>query len=109
MKVIPLLVACLSITVTAPAFAEHTYRLNDAQPARGTQSSAASPSTTQSSYGGGTDGLAATGKIGKTRAEVVAELIQAQREGIIPVRKNDYPPSQQTIERNKELYRIRNR
>ncbi|HDR9045378.1 TPA: DUF4148 domain-containing protein [Burkholderia vietnamiensis] len=43
---------------------------------------------------------------GKTRAEVYAELIQAQKDGIIPTPKADYPPSQRTIERNQELYRL---
>ncbi|GJH28593.1 hypothetical protein AWB71_05072 [Caballeronia peredens] len=108
MKVIPLLVATLSIAFAAPAFAEHAYRLNDVQPTRGSETLAASSSSTQS-YGGSTDGVAATGKIGKTRAQVVAEMIQAQRDGLIPTSKNDYPPSERTIERNKELYRIRNR
>ncbi|KDR28413.1 MULTISPECIES: DUF4148 domain-containing protein [Caballeronia] len=108
MKVIPLLVATLSIAVAAPAFAEHAYRLNGVQPTRVAESLAASSSSTQS-YGGSSDGVAATGKIGKSRAEVVAEMIQAQRDGIIPTSKNDYPPSERTIERNRELYRIRNR
>lgn len=109
MKVISLLVASLSIAVAAPAFAEHAYRLNDVQSTRSNESSAASTSAAQSSYGGSNDGLGATGKIGKSRAEVVAELVQAQRDGIVPARKSEYPPSSQTIERNKELYRIRNR
>ena len=108
MKLLPLLIATLSIAVAAPAFAEHAYRLNGVQPTRGTESLAAPSSSTQA-YGGSTDGVTATGKIGKTRAEVVAEMIQAQRDGIIPTSKNDYPPSERTIERNKELYRIRNR
>ncbi len=107
MKVITSLVAILSIAVAAPAFAEHAYRLNGVQPTRGGETLAASSST--QSYGGTVGGAAATGKTGKTRAEVVAEMIQAQRDGIIPTSKNDYPPSDRTIERNKELYRIRNR
>ncbi|MDR5880513.1 MULTISPECIES: DUF4148 domain-containing protein [unclassified Caballeronia] len=108
MKVIPLLVATLGIAVAVPAFADHAYPLNDIQPTRGVESSAAFSSNRQS-YGGSDEGLAAAGRVGKTRAEVVAEMIQAQRDGMIPTSKNDYPPSERTIERNKELYRIRNR
>ncbi|ERJ34024.1 hypothetical protein L810_3578 [Burkholderia sp. AU4i] len=44
---------------------------------------------------------------GKTRAEVYAELIQAQKDGLIPSGKADYPPSQATIQRNRELYQLR--
>ncbi|HGO6129137.1 MULTISPECIES: DUF4148 domain-containing protein [Burkholderia cepacia complex] len=43
---------------------------------------------------------------GKTRAEVYAELIQAQKDGLIPSSKSDYPPSEATIRRNRELYQL---
>ncbi|MGS0894265.1 DUF4148 domain-containing protein [Burkholderia stagnalis] len=43
---------------------------------------------------------------GLTRAEVVADLIQAQRDGLVPTPNNDYPPSADTILRNRELYAI---
>jgi len=43
---------------------------------------------------------------GKTRAQVHAELIEAQRAGVIPTTDIDYPPSDDTIKRNQELYRI---
>ena len=49
---------------------------------------------------------AQTVSTGKTRAEVRAELVQAQREGLVPVPKNDYPPSADTISRNAEIYAI---
>jgi hypothetical protein len=38
---------------------------------------------------------------GKTREQVVQELIQARREGLVPTGHTDYPPSQATIERNR--------
>ncbi|MFM0412556.1 MULTISPECIES: DUF4148 domain-containing protein [Paraburkholderia] len=38
---------------------------------------------------------------GKTREQVVQELIQARREGLVPAGHTDYPPSQATIERNR--------
>ncbi|MFM0279674.1 DUF4148 domain-containing protein [Paraburkholderia sediminicola] len=41
---------------------------------------------------------------GKTRAEVRQELIQAQRDGLIPTNDTDYPPSKRTIERNKARF-----
>ncbi|WP_336596501.1 DUF4148 domain-containing protein [Paraburkholderia bengalensis] len=41
---------------------------------------------------------------GKTRAEVRQELIQAYRDGLIPMTEADYPPSRQTIERNKARF-----
>ncbi len=42
----------------------------------------------------------------KTREQVYQELIQAQRDGLLPVRDVDYPPSEETIRRNKQLYAI---
>jgi hypothetical protein len=43
---------------------------------------------------------------GKTRAQVHAELIEAERAGVIPTSDIDYPASEETIRRNKELYRV---
>mgnify|MGYP001393667955 CR=1 FL=1 len=36
----------------------------------------------------------------KTRAQVRAELLEAQRAGTIPVHKNEHPPSVETVTRN---------
>ncbi|MBR8324053.1 MULTISPECIES: DUF4148 domain-containing protein [Burkholderia cepacia complex] len=41
-----------------------------------------------------------------TRADVRAALIQAERDGTLPTSNWDYPPSTQTIARNRELYAI---
>lgn len=41
---------------------------------------------------------------GKTRAQVRAELLQAQRAGMVPMQKNDYPPSATTIARNRARF-----
>lgn len=38
---------------------------------------------------------------GKTREQVRAELLQAEEAGLIPVHRNDYPPSAETIARNR--------
>ncbi len=40
--------------------------------------------------------------LGKTRAEVRMELIQAYRDGLLPTANNDYPPSAETQEHNRE-------
>jgi hypothetical protein len=55
----------------------------------------------------GTNGPSTTDRIkayGKTRAEVRAELLEAQRAGTVPVHKNDYPPSVETVARNQARF-----
>jgi Domain of unknown function (DUF4148) len=37
---------------------------------------------------------------GKTRAQVRAELLDAERAGLVPAHRNDYPPSTETVARN---------
>lgn len=41
---------------------------------------------------------------GKTREQVRAELLQAEQAGFAPVNKNDYPPSAQTVARNRARF-----
>jgi hypothetical protein len=43
---------------------------------------------------------------GLTHAEVIAQLQQAQAEGLVPSPKNGYPPSATRIARNREIYAI---
>ncbi|WP_261508936.1 DUF4148 domain-containing protein [Burkholderia multivorans] len=43
---------------------------------------------------------------GITRAAVIADLVQAERDGTVPTSEWDYPPSAQTVARNRELYAI---
>ena len=50
--------------------------------------------------------FAQTAEHALTRADVVADLIQAERDGTLPTSNWDYPPSTQTIARNRELYAI---
>ncbi|MDS0861061.1 DUF4148 domain-containing protein [Burkholderia pseudomultivorans] len=50
--------------------------------------------------------FAQTSTSGLTRADVIADLIQAQRDGTVPAPNWDYPPSAQTIARNRELYAL---
>ncbi|MDR5751313.1 MULTISPECIES: DUF4148 domain-containing protein [unclassified Caballeronia] len=47
--------------------------------------------------------------VGKTRQQVVEELIQAQRDGLLPTSRSDYPSSERLIEMNKERYAGRQR
>ncbi|MFL9962345.1 DUF4148 domain-containing protein [Paraburkholderia sediminicola] len=54
----------------------------------------------------GANAFAQTTSSGLTRADVIAQLQQAQAEGLVPVRTNDYPPSETTIARNREIYAI---
>lgn len=43
---------------------------------------------------------------GKSRAQVVNELKQAQHDGIVPISKTQYPPTADVVARNKELHGI---
>ncbi|MCX4173188.1 MULTISPECIES: DUF4148 domain-containing protein [Paraburkholderia] len=54
----------------------------------------------------GATAFAQSSPSGLTRAEVIAQLKQAQAEGLVPVRNNDYPPSATEIARNREIYAI---
>jgi hypothetical protein len=41
-----------------------------------------------------------------TRAEVRAQLIEAQQQGLVPTNRDNYPPTEQQIARNREIYAI---
>ncbi|KVL34098.1 hypothetical protein WS98_18550 [Burkholderia territorii] len=47
-----------------------------------------------------------TQTLGKTRADVVNELKQAQHDGTVPTSKTRYPPTSEIVARNKELHGI---
>lgn len=55
----------------------------------------------------GANAFAQTSPAGLTRADVMAQLQQAQAEGFVPSSKNDYPPSATELARNREIYAIR--
>ncbi|WP_406868889.1 DUF4148 domain-containing protein [Paraburkholderia fungorum] len=42
-----------------------------------------------------------------TRAEVYAQLVQAEADGLVPAPRSDYPPSAEAVARNREIYAIR--
>jgi hypothetical protein len=54
----------------------------------------------------GATAFAQSNPSGLTHAQVIAQLKQAQAEGLVPTRSNDYPPSAASIARNRELYAI---
>ncbi|ANB75923.1 hypothetical protein AYM40_26880 [Paraburkholderia phytofirmans OLGA172] len=54
----------------------------------------------------GANAFAQSSSSGLTRAEVMAQLRQAQAQGLVPAPKNDYPPSAATVARNREIYAI---
>jgi hypothetical protein len=45
-------------------------------------------------------------QMGKSREQVRQELIEAQRQGLIPNTEADYPPSQRSIDANKARYAV---
>jgi hypothetical protein len=54
----------------------------------------------------GSAAFAQSNPSGLTHAEVIAQLQQAQAQGLVPTPNNDYPPSATTIARNREIYAI---
>jgi hypothetical protein len=54
----------------------------------------------------GANAFAQTASHGLTRAEVRAQLIEAEADGLVPAPREDYPPSALTIARNREVYAI---
>jgi hypothetical protein len=39
-----------------------------------------------------------------TRAQVRAQLVQAEADGLLPTGRNNYPPSPETIQHNREIW-----
>ena len=54
----------------------------------------------------GANAFAQTSTSGLTRADVMAQLQQAQAEGLVPTRDDDYPPTADEVARNREIYAI---
>ncbi|WP_075645491.1 DUF4148 domain-containing protein [Caballeronia mineralivorans] len=67
-------------------------------PSPSTASTDPKPSPTNAGWAPATNGN--TG-LGKTRAQVRAELLQAEEAGVIPTLNAEYPPSADTIARNR--------
>ncbi|MFL9984628.1 DUF4148 domain-containing protein [Paraburkholderia sediminicola] len=55
----------------------------------------------------GANAFAQSSTSGMTRAEVRAQLVQAEADGLVPAPKNDYPPSAEAVAHNREIYAIR--
>lgn len=54
----------------------------------------------------GANAFAQSNPSGLTRADVMAQLQQAQAQGLVPTPNNDYPPTAAEIARNREIYAI---
>jgi hypothetical protein len=54
----------------------------------------------------GANAFAQTSTSGLTRADVMVQLQQAQAEGLVPTRADDYPPTAADVARNREIYAI---
>ncbi|WP_176046533.1 DUF4148 domain-containing protein [Burkholderia sp. BCC1644] len=54
----------------------------------------------------GTQAFAQSSQAPITRAEVRQQLIDAEANGLLPSNRNDYPPSQSQIARNRQLYAL---
>ena len=54
----------------------------------------------------GANAFAQSNPSGLTRADVIAQLQQAQAQGVVPTSNSDYPPSAKEIARNREIYAI---
>ncbi|MCP2091361.1 DUF4148 domain-containing protein [Paraburkholderia aspalathi] len=54
----------------------------------------------------GATAFAQSNPSGLTRADVIAQLKQAQAEGVVPTSNNDYPPTAREIARNRQIYAI---
>ncbi|WGS54904.1 DUF4148 domain-containing protein (plasmid) [Paraburkholderia sp. D15] len=54
----------------------------------------------------GANAFAQSRYAGTTRAEVRAQLVQAEASGYLPTPKGDYPPTASAIARNREIYAI---
>lgn len=85
-KILPrALVAMLIVSASASVFATSAYPGLTSSPLASMKQVTAS----------------ADAQSGKTRAQVYAEMEQAERDGLIPIRHNDYPPSARAIESNR--------
>ncbi|RKF35729.1 DUF4148 domain-containing protein [Paraburkholderia fungorum] len=85
----------------------HAYAVAGAQPVAPAVVAAASPPADGAGLPPAAQGAPVVGPgtgHGKTRAEVGAELLQAQRMGLIPAGHTGYPPNATTIARNQARF-----
>lgn len=97
MKLETIAAALIAATLTTSAFADadHDYPKSTAS------TSLPSASSASQSTSNATAPTILPQQQGKTREQVVQELIQARRDGLVPAGRADYPPGQATIERNR--------
>lgn len=92
-----IVVACAATSASAFADSGHGYPDVTRNGSVVSNESVAAPATAQ---------IENTVSRGKTREQVQQELIQAYHDGLLPTSKHDYPPSEATIARNKELHQL---
>ncbi len=96
MKLRHLAIIVCSSVVTSYAFADSMHNFPPQQ-----TTGAAGVESAQTSQGWQAPAAASTGK---TRQQVMEELRQAERDGLVPTSRSDYPPSDRLVEMNKERY-----
>ncbi|CAB3802772.1 DUF4148 domain-containing protein [Pararobbsia alpina] len=95
---VKLCAALIAAMLASSAFADGTHAYPGSAMANTSEGSAASPS--------GLVSVDAQAPAGNTRAQVRGELLEAERTGITPAGKFDYPPSAATIERNRQRFSL---
>lgn len=96
--VVHAIVASLVVSASASVFATSAY-----QGLPPSQQTTANAATTTNA---GTASISASAQPGKTRDEVYTELVQAERDGLVPIHHNDYPPSARTIQSNRVRFAL---
>jgi Domain of unknown function (DUF4148) len=69
-----------------------------------TAASSGADATAQSSSGAPAYSAPVAANAGKTRAQVIHELVDAEHAGLVTTGREDYPPSEATIMRNRVRY-----
>ncbi|OMG71290.1 DUF4148 domain-containing protein [Burkholderia ubonensis] len=95
----------VAATAATSAFADGGHGYPGAYAASSTASSASSTRGGAAVAPAGSSGNSAPS--GTTREEVRQELIRAYHDGLLPTSNHDYPPSPETIARNKALHSLR--
>ncbi|WP_321790930.1 DUF4148 domain-containing protein [Burkholderia pyrrocinia] len=91
----------VAVSVTTPVIAKGHRQVSEVAQKNHSASSAAAVSTAPAER----PPVSAESKI-KTRKAVRQELQQAYHDGLLPTKNNDYPPSPDTILRNKEIHNL---
>nr|WP_272544876.1 DUF4148 domain-containing protein [Burkholderia cepacia]MDC6099558.1 DUF4148 domain-containing protein [Burkholderia cepacia] len=100
-QIVAALIVVASAATSASAFADSGHGYPDV-----TRNSRVVASASVAAPAPATEQIGNTVSRGKTREQVQQELVQAYHDGLLPTSKHDYPPSEATIARNKELHQL---